>query len=228
VRRISNPRIKKPSAKAQPAAEAPPAAPNDPAPGAEPVDSGTIAAPVAAAPAPAEVPASVEPPAPVVDAPVATASATEGEFDDSPAPGDDWPEPDAPTTPGQDSKRKRRRRKGKGQGQSSNGQGQGPHGQSGIAPVVEETHAVADPALATVGDGPRPQRPPHNPPSGQPRQRPKIDPETLGNKAWKIYLAEVSEEGVALIGDQDARELARRCFRLAEIFIEEQTRRLST
>ena len=43
--------------------------------------------------------------------------------------------------------------------------------------------------------------------------------------AWKIYLAEVSEEGVALIGDNDAKDLSRRCFRLAEIFVEEQMRR---
>jgi hypothetical protein len=43
--------------------------------------------------------------------------------------------------------------------------------------------------------------------------------------AWQIYLAEVSEEGVALIGDQDAKELARRCFRLAEVFLQESARR---
>ncbi|MCX6847220.1 MAG: hypothetical protein NTU84_11850 [Verrucomicrobia bacterium] len=53
----------------------------------------------------------------------------------------------------------------------------------------------------------------------------KVDAEQLAKFAWKIYLAEVSEEGVALIGDNDARELSRRCFRLAEIFLEEQARR---
>jgi len=42
--------------------------------------------------------------------------------------------------------------------------------------------------------------------------------------AWKIYLAEVSEEGIALINDSDAREIARRCFRLAAIFLDEQAR----
>ncbi len=47
----------------------------------------------------------------------------------------------------------------------------------------------------------------------------------LTKLAWKIYLSEVSEEGVALIGDSDAKELSRRCFRLAEIFMEEQSRR---
>ncbi len=56
-------------------------------------------------------------------------------------------------------------------------------------------------------------------------QRGRLDPEKVANKAWKIFLAEVSEEGVALIGDNDARELSRRCFRLAELFIEEQQRR---
>ena len=68
---------------------------------------------------------------------------------------------------------------------------------------------------------PRPQPAPQHP---QP-PRAKIDPELLTKMAWKVYLAEVSEEGVALIGDNDAKDLARRCFRLAEIFIEEQSRR---
>ena len=62
-------------------------------------------------------------------------------------------------------------------------------------------------------------------PQHPPQPRAKIDPELLTKMAWKIYLAEVSEEGVALIGDNDAKDLSRRCFRLAEIFIEEQTRR---
>ena len=48
----------------------------------------------------------------------------------------------------------------------------------------------------------------------------------LAKRAWKIFLAEVSEEGVSLISDQDARELSKRCFRLAEIFLDEQGRRL--
>jgi hypothetical protein len=58
-----------------------------------------------------------------------------------------------------------------------------------------------------------------------PPSRSKADPEKVAKLALKIYLAEVSEEGVALIGDNDARELTRRCFRLAEIFIEEESRR---
>jgi hypothetical protein len=93
--------------------------------------------------------------------------------------------------------------------------------------VTEETHPILDPGASQPPDGPRPPRPPHTPAPPRPPQRPKIDPEALTNKAWKIYLAEVSEEGVALISDQDARELARRCFRLAEIFIEEQARRVA-
>lgn len=53
----------------------------------------------------------------------------------------------------------------------------------------------------------------------------KVDRGIAAAHAWQIYLAEVSEEGVALIGDQDAKELARRCFRLAEVFLEESARR---
>ncbi|MFM2198521.1 MAG: hypothetical protein RLZZ505_1953 [Verrucomicrobiota bacterium] len=61
------------------------------------------------------------------------------------------------------------------------------------------------------------------PQSQKPRR--KLDPEKVAKNAWKIFLAEVSEEGVALISDNDARELARRCFRLSEIFLEEEDKR---
>ena len=120
----------------------------------------------------------------------------------------DWPEPepasggDAP--PQEGSKRKRRRKKGKGGGQQT----------------AAQTMA-ADSAPIAEGDSPSAQtpkpRPSHN-------HRTKADPEKVAKLALKIYLAEVSEEGVALIGDNDAKELSRRCFRLAEIFIEEESR----
>jgi hypothetical protein len=60
-----------------------------------------------------------------------------------------------------------------------------------------------------------------------PRSSPRIqvDPEKLEKKAWKIFLSEVSEEGLALVSDQDAKEIGRRSFRLAEIFLEEATKR---
>ena len=128
----------------------------------------------------------------------------------------DWPEPEASTNGGQataDGKRKRRRRKGKGQ--SGNAQG---------ASAKEESQAANEGAeQPPPGDLPKPLRAPQPPPRQQ-ASRVKVDPEILARKAWRIFLAEVSEEGVALIGDQDARELARRCFRLAELFIEEQSR----
>ena len=57
------------------------------------------------------------------------------------------------------------------------------------------------------------------------QQKAKLDPEKVSKKAWSIFLAEVSEEGVALITDNDARELSRRCFRLAELFLQEEQRR---
>ena len=217
VRRISNPRLKKPAKK--PVADAvatadaiTPAdqAPAEPASSPAPADSDSSPAAMPTAPAPS----------PAASPPLSAES--EPDRDAPPADGDDWPEPEAPATPGQENKRKRRRRKGKGQGQ-----GPGGNFQAAGSPVAEETHSLAEPAAAA--DATKPHRPPQPQPQGnaprQPAHRPKLDPETLATKAWKIYLAEVSEEGVALIGDQDARELARRCFRLAEIFIEEQARR---
>lgn len=116
----------------------------------------------------------------------------------------DWPDPEPASTGGQPgngegSKRKRRRKKGKGGGQQQ------------AFPQISENEPSGESAEA-----PRPQQ--HAP-------RVKVDPELLAKFAWKIYLAEVSEEGVALIGDNDAKDLSRRCFRLAEIFLEEQSRR---
>ncbi len=157
-----------------------------------------------------------EPVSAITDAPAPAAEAAEihegaDRQEDSNAVGADWPEPDAESSGGasghgEGGKRKRRRRKGKGQG------GNGPGEENG--PVAE----------IRPSDVPREPSPRPNP---QPQQapRPRIDPDKLTKMAWKIYLAEVSEEGVALIGDNDAKDLSRRCFRLAEIFIEEQSRR---
>jgi hypothetical protein len=122
----------------------------------------------------------------------------------------DWPEPE-PASPGASgtqegsSKRKRRRKKGKGGAV-----------QAQAAPAGQESEESSETAAA----------PRHSaPPAQSHAPRAKVDSELLAKFAWKIYLAEVSEEGVALIGDGDARELSRRCFRLAEIFLEEQGRR---
>jgi len=95
------------------------------------------------------------------------------------------------------SKRKRRRRKGKGGG--------------GAASAGE---VASEGTVATISL-----------PVPQPASKHRVDPGALTKAAWKIYLAEISEEGVSLVGDQDARELARRCFRLAEIFLDESGRR---
>lgn len=124
--------------------------------------------------------------------------------DESPQ-NNDWPDPEPASTGGQSatgegSKRKRRRKKGKGGGQQQS------------APQAQDNDSSGDAAESS--------RPPQ-----QHAPRVKVDPETLAKFAWKIYLAEVSEEGVALIGDNDAKDLSRRCFRLAEIFLEEQSRR---
>lgn len=136
----------------------------------------------------------------------------------------DWPEPDAATsggTPSHDGKRKRRRRKGKGQSAQANALS------SAADPSPPHEDATDPLPVAAPKPTPFPSPAPAAPQQArQPISRTKLDPEALTSKAWKIFLAEVSEEGVALIGDQDARELARRCFRLAEIFFEEQGRRV--
>ena len=50
----------------------------------------------------------------------------------------------------------------------------------------------------------------------------KLDGKTVTKRAWKIFLGEVGEEGLALIGDKDARELARRSLKIAEIYSQEE------
>ena len=167
--------------------------------------------------------AAPEEPAEVVPSIPFPASAAPERDDDFEAPlqaGNDWAEPEGESAGGNPSqsegtKRKRRRRKGKGQSAVP---------QNGSAPSSEEVYTIATPEQAQPAESPQEQRPR---PAPQPHQaqRPKVDPELLTKMAWKIYLAEVSEEGVALIGDNDAKDLSRRCFRLAEIFIEEQGRR---
>jgi hypothetical protein len=112
----------------------------------------------------------------------------------------------AEISPQEKTKRKRRRKKGKGGGSQNAAQSTFAE----TSPEPEE-EAPAKPAAT-------PRQPDRQP-------RLKLDPESVAKLALKIYLAEVSEEGVALIGDSDAKELSRRCFRLAEIFMEEQARR---
>jgi hypothetical protein len=180
-------------------------------------------------PRPKKVAKSVEPavkePAPV-SAPLETA--VQPEAPQSASTENDWPEPEAASTgnPAQSegAKRKRRRRKGKGKGDAPHNAGAPGH-ESPAAPADDETsEQQATPQSPRPPAGPPPFKAPQPPYQQQP-PRAKIDPELLTKMAWKIYLAEVSEEGVALIGDNDAKDLSRRCFRLAEIFIEEQTRR---
>lgn len=53
---------------------------------------------------------------------------------------------------------------------------------------------------------------------------PKVDPDELVRRAWKIYLGEVTEEGLALMDDRIAAEASRRAFRVAELFLIEAAR----
>ncbi len=58
----------------------------------------------------------------------------------------------------------------------------------------------------------------------QPQFTPEIDTDELVRRAWKIYLGEVTEEGLALMDDRTATEASRRAFRVAEIFLSEAAR----
>ena len=53
----------------------------------------------------------------------------------------------------------------------------------------------------------------------------KHDSELLAKYAWKIYLSEISEEGVTMTDDPAAKILARRCFDLAATFLDEKERK---
>ncbi|WP_193211548.1 hypothetical protein [Luteolibacter marinus] len=161
------------------------------------------------APAPREessAAAEASTPAPAAEAPEARPEPV----DDAPVEGSSDPEPipffsESPQgdPPGNNKKRRRRKKKS---GQSQ--QGQHPHA---VAPSAD--------GHKEPGDTSAPAPVMHAAP------RPKLDPEEVAKKAWKMFQAEVGEEGLALIDDNDAREVTRRCFRLAEIFLEEAARR---
>ena len=53
---------------------------------------------------------------------------------------------------------------------------------------------------------------------------PAIDADELVRRAWKIYLGEVTEEGLALMDDRTAAEASKRAFRVAELFLIEAAR----
>ncbi len=55
----------------------------------------------------------------------------------------------------------------------------------------------------------------------------KLDTKLVAKRAWKIFLGEVNEEGLALIADKDARELAKRSLRVAEIYSREEAVQLA-
>ncbi|MGJ8675930.1 MAG: hypothetical protein ACSHX0_00290 [Akkermansiaceae bacterium] len=61
----------------------------------------------------------------------------------------------------------------------------------------------------------------------QPQQESKqlsLNHNQIAKRAWKIFLGEVCEEGLALIADKDAVELAKRSLRIAEIYTLEEAK----
>jgi len=229
VRRISNPRIKKP-AKAAPAAVVPQvaAAPQESEPSAP-------AAKVSKFPEFHDAPETPQRDdgdrrEKRSDSPESPSSSAESESPDDSSGRNDWPEPEAASSgaSSENNKRKRRRKKGKGGG--NHGGNPAPQGESeptmnSAAEGSESPSNASSPVTSQQPVSNQGQQQRHQAPQHPSQSRPRLDPELLAKFAWKIYLSEVSEEGVALIGDNDAKELSRRCFRLAEIFMEEQSRR---
>ena len=219
VRRISNPRPTKKSARPSKAIRI-----SLKAPAAEKLPEIENAGPAAEAP-----PESTPPSFPVFESEAeATKPEPVVEHEQTFPLGEesDWPEPEPASSgeaaPQEGGKRnKRRRKRGKG--------GANAQGASGSPDPVSAENPGEGPAAASGSQNPHGQSAPRPHSSGQggaqQPSRPKHEPEELSKRAWKIYLSEVSEEGVALIGDNDARELAKRCFRLAEIFLDEHARR---
>ncbi|BCU75716.1 hypothetical protein [Luteolibacter sp. LG18] len=183
------------------------------------------------APAVVEAPRSEPAPAPV-EAPLVKVEHTpiprDPRLDDisaheRPAAHSGWPEPETIQggTEGSSSGKRKRRRKKKG------GQGGQPPQQGGHPPIEGQQPRPQQAAPAEGQARPQAQQPQQGQQQPQHQQGPRIqvDPDDLAKKAWRIFLNEVGEEGLALIGDQDAREISRRSFKLAEIFLEEQGRR---
>lgn len=84
------------------------------------------------------------------------------------------------------------------------------------------------------GNGRRKRRRNRNRRGGEERQpqqngpAPRVDADELYRRAWKIFLGEVTEEGLALMDDRTAQEASRRAFRVAELFLVEAARHKPT
>ena len=99
------------------------------------------------------------------------------------------------------------------------------------APAEPAEPASSYPAPETVGghepqgEGKHRKRRRRNRRGGEASQQPvpgrhaPVDPDELNRRAWKIFLGEVTEEGLALMDDRTAAEAARRSFRVAELFL---------
>jgi hypothetical protein len=171
----------------------------------------------AAAESPVESPAEVlkEPVASSTPVEISNPSPAPEPVENSSAPSE-WPEAETVSSASEggssEGKRKRRRKK----------KGNKNHN----AAAADEGGAQQPQPAQPQAQSPRPAHQPQSQQHPQQQPRTQVDPTTLAKRAWKIFLAEVSEEGVSLISDHDARELSKRCFRLAELFLEEESRRV--
>ena len=85
----------------------------------------------------------------------------------------------------------------------------------GQAPASPDSEASTDAARATAavrgGDGGK-------------RSPRGIEAEELHAKAWQLFVVEVAEEGVRMMDSTEAKELAERCFDVANGFLSVQKR----
>jgi len=113
-------------------------------------------------------------------------------------------------------RRRRRRRRGGGGGESSEIEA----GEESAREEEFEPSRREDGKRPSVKvRQPEPRRSQDRKPSGYTE-----DPEKLAAYAWELFKNEVREEGGTLIEDRDARKIAERAFRMAEIFLIEESR----
>jgi hypothetical protein len=196
VRRISSKPVKDTAVSKAPAEATPSPTPAPAHPAETPKHRSTETLVTPAPAQPAERSASVEP---------------------KPAP---WTEPEVSegSSAGESAAKRKRKRRRKGKGGTSPNSGnasfpESPSEADGSSPSMRSAELPAEAARDSSAP----------PKSHAPRV--SFDPTAVSKMAWKLYQGEIGEEGIALIDDHDARDLVRRCFRLAEIFLDEQARR---
>ncbi len=89
-------------------------------------------------------------------------------------------------------------------------------------PSNEKEEFSQDSSQQQESQGRRPRRPR----SGK-KKNYKVNPQELSDKSWQVFLAEVSEEGLSLVGAKEAQEVARKSLEVTKIYLETRDRQLA-